>query len=270
MEENKTNQVLTNVSKTYTENSYLRMLVNLIPYIGSSLDICFSERWNKITMSRFEDFIISVQEEFSDIKNKYINKDFVESEDFADLARMCINSSAKARHHEKILLFAKIFSGAVTSAKFDIDEFEEILPTLELVSERELLVLNHLDTWETNLNDNYLKMLDYSEVRTSSQSDFFGGIPVYKGFWDAFIHELITTNNLKKEDIEYLLHTTSQKGLFTFDWFDVSKQNNTDGIDIMVARESFQHTMEGKLTPLYKRMKKYILTQDIETQKKEI
>lgn len=264
MEIKSANQLLTNASKAYTENPILRMITNLIPTIGGSLDIAFSEKWNKINNSRIEVFMTSLTEDLSDIKENFVNKDFIESEDFANLYKTCLTSSIKTRHHERILLFARILKGAMTSDKFDMDEFEEILPTLEIVSERELMLLNHLDIWETNLTNNYLKMLEYSEVRTGSTISNFEGIPVYSGFWDAFTKELETNYNLSTENVEYLLQTASQKGLFTFTRYDVSKQNNKEDMYILAGRDSFQHTMEGKLTPLYKRMKKYILTQNKE------
>jgi len=137
---------------------------------------------------------------------------------------------------------------------------------------RELLVLNHLDAWEYNLTNNYNKMLEYSEVRKNSTPGGFAGIPVYFGFWEAFKDSLIKTSELKNEDIEYLLQTSAQKGLFSFGVYDISKQNknyNSTGLQILAARESFQHTMDGRLTPLYKRLKKYILIVDVKTTNNE-
>ena len=253
------NKALTKASKTYAKNVFLRGLVNFIPYVGGALDIVFSEKWNNITQRRIEDFMDCVKQEFAQIEESKINKEFIESDDFADLTIKFLISSARTRHHEKISLFAGILRGATTTDEFDMDEFEEILPTFELVSVRELLILKHLSAWEFNLINNYIKMLDYSEVRKSATPGGFVGIPVYSGFWDAFVDELIKETELKKEDIEYLLQTASQKGLFAFGTYEIADKYD-NGFQIKAGRQSFDHTMQGKLTPLFKRMEKYILT----------
>lgn len=259
------NQAITRVSKAYSENTTFRGLVNLIPNVGGTLDIIFTERWNSLTQARIEDFMECVKDEFAAIEENSINKDFLESNDFTDLTVKCLASSAKSRHREKIKLFAKVLKNAVTLDKFNVDEFDEILPTFELVSMRELLVLNHLDTWEYNLANNYSKMLGYSEVRKSSEIGGFAGIPVYFGLWEAFKDTLIKISELNNDDIEYLLQTSSQKGLFSFGVYDTSvhtgKYKSTE-LQILAARDSFRHTMNGKLTPLFKRLKKYILDVD--------
>lgn len=37
---------MTELSKKYGGNPYLRSVINLIPYIGGSLDILLTEKWN--------------------------------------------------------------------------------------------------------------------------------------------------------------------------------------------------------------------------------
>jgi len=59
--------------------------VNLIPNVGGTLDIIFTERWNHLTQKRIEDFMECVKDEFAAIKENNINKSFLESNDFADL-----------------------------------------------------------------------------------------------------------------------------------------------------------------------------------------
>lgn len=242
-------------SKLYSDNVVLRGLVNLIPTIGGVLDIIFCERWNKITAKRFEDFIDFVKKEFEMLNVEKVNKEFINSDDFADLTVKCISSSVKSRHQDKIRLYANILKDASLSEKFDLDEFEEILPVFELVSIRELGVLNHLDEWEYNLKNKYTKMLDYSEIRKSVVEGLPAGIPIYFSFWDAFVDEVCNKYNLTKEDVNYLLQTSSQKGLFVFESYDASKQKG-----IYSARETFRHWMNGKVTLLFKRLKKYVIS----------
>ena len=244
---------LIRASKAYSDNIVLRGLVNLIPTVGSVLDIIFCEKWNNITEKRIEEFIEFTKNEFEKVDELKVNKEFINSEDFADLTVRCLSSSTRTRHQEKIRLFAKVLKNAATSTKFDLNEFEEILPTFEQVSVRELTVLSHLETWEFNLKDNYVKMLEYSEIRKSAGAGLPPGIPVYSGFWDAFVDEVCNKYLLTKEDVEYLLQTSSQKGLFVFGNYDVSKNN------IYAGRDYFQHKMNGKLTALFSRMKKYVL-----------
>lgn len=247
------NNKLIRASKTYSDNIVLRGLVNLIPAIGGVLDIIFCERLNQITAKQTEDFIEFTKKEFEKVDENKVNKEFINSDDYADLTVRCLSSSIRTRHKEKIKLFAKVLKSAATSENFDLNEFEEILPTFEQVSIRELTVLFHLETWEFNLKNNYIKMLDYSEIRKSVVPGS-PGIPVYFGFWDAFVDEVCNKCQLTKEDIEYLLQTSSQKGLFVFGSYDVSQKKT------YAARDSFQPKMNGKLTPLFTRMKKYILS----------
>ncbi len=253
----KRNNKLTTASKTYSSNIALRGLVNLIPYVGSTLDVVFCEKWNRITARRIDDFINFTKREFEKIEDKMINKEYLESEDFADLTVKCLTGATKTRHKEKIELYAKVLKNAATSKDFDLNEFEEILPTFEQISIRELTVLSHLYKWEYNLNNNYTKMLGYSEVRISLDPSFPPGIPVYHGFWDAFLDEVSNRFKISKEDSEYLLQTSSQKGLFIFESYNTSKNN------IYAGRESFDHHMKGRLTPLFSKFKKYVFAQSI-------
>jgi hypothetical protein len=163
---------LNKASKAYTSNIALRGLIDLIPYVGSTLDIVFCEKWNRITTNRINDFICFTKREFEKIEYNFINKEYIDSDDFADLTVKCLSGATKTRHKEKIELYAKVLTNAAISDDFDLNEFEEILPIFEQISIRELTILSYLDKWEYDLNQNYLRMLNYSEVRISLNPDF--------------------------------------------------------------------------------------------------
>lgn len=240
-------------SRIYSQNIALRTVVNLIPYVGSAMDIILTSQWSRITEKRLNDFLEFTKKEFDNINNKSINKEFIESDDFVDLTVKCLTTATKTRNQKKIALLAKILKNAAISKRFEYDEFEEILPTFEQVSIRELTILVHLNLWENNLKNNYIKMLNYSEIRRSAAPNFPPGIPVYLGFWDAFLDDVNKLYKINKEDSEYLLHTSAQKGLFLFEPYSTVKFNT------YAARESFDHTMKGKLTPLFFKLKKFVL-----------
>lgn len=246
------NKQLAKASKKYAKNVALRSLVNLIPTIGSSLDVIFTEKWNRIVAKRIESFFKYTQQEFEKIQEEKVNKEFIESEDFADLVVNCLSMSSKTRQKEKIKMFSNILKNASIVEKFDYEEFIEIIHIVEVISVREFYVLKHLEEWEDNLQNDYRKMLGYSEKRKITVPNTNLGIPIYFSFWDAFISETADKLETSKKNVEYIIQTSAQKGLFVFKQYNVSKNG------ILSARETFKHTMDGKLTELYFKMIKYI------------
>jgi len=249
------NKQLAKASEQYTKNIALRSLVNSIPAIGSSLDIIFTEKWNRIVMKRIENFFKFTRQEFKKIKENEVNTKFIESDDFVDLVVNCISISSKSRQKEKVKLLSNILINASIAEQFDYEEFIEIIHIVEVISVREFHVLKHLEEWEYDLSNDYRTMLGYSEKRNITVPNTNMGIPIYFSFWDAFISETANKLEISKENVEYLLHTSAQKGLFSFQQYNVTKNG------ILSARKTFKHTMEGKLTELYFQIIKYIIEQ---------
>ncbi|MEK7258123.1 MAG: hypothetical protein AAB316_25430, partial [Bacteroidota bacterium] len=166
----------------------------------------------------------------------------------------CLTMSAKTRQTEKIKLLSNILKNASTISDFSYDDFDEILNIVDSISVRELVILRELELWETELKRNYLRMLDYSEVRHITVPNTNLGLPIYFSFWDAFFEKTSKKINCSKEDVEYLISLAEQKGLLIKETYDASIY----GEGITSARETFQPIMKARLTTLYSKLIKYI------------
>lgn len=241
------------ISQAYSQNLVARAFVNAIPYIGSSLDLVFSEKWNKISNIRTQMFFDFIKDELEKIDEAKINQSFIESDDFADLTVKCLELSSRSRKQEKIKMIAKILTNAIITGKFDIEEFEEIKYIIDQISLREITFLSHLETLEDELKNNYIQMLERSNKR-----GIINGVnaPKFSSFYDAFLSDLFNKYKINKEDADYLLRTCTIKGLLIDDRIDYSK--NTP---IKSGHESFSHTMPMQLSNFYFIFKKYILVE---------
>jgi hypothetical protein len=107
--------VFTRASEYYSKNTALRAVVNLIPAIGSSLDIIFASKGQEITQRRVYNFFDVLKEE--------------------------LEATVRTRNTAKIELYTKVLSGAIKT--HDRSEFspEDYLATLIELTPREIEVL---------------------------------------------------------------------------------------------------------------------------------
>lgn len=111
--ETKLKEKFHNAAIAYSDISELRALVNLIPVIGSSIDVIISSEAQKVQFKRIQGTISHLTDEMRDIDEEKIDRSFLETEEFFDLLLLFFEKCMKTRHSEKIILNCKILAGSV-------------------------------------------------------------------------------------------------------------------------------------------------------------
>jgi len=135
----KLSEKLAQASEAYAQNTWLRALINLIPHIGSSLDIILASR-GEIHKKRMFEFLKNLKEELSNIEEEKIDKAYLETEEFSDILLKLMEASMKSRDREKIRLYAKFLRGAVLIQDRSQVPLEDYLATLVELTPIELEV----------------------------------------------------------------------------------------------------------------------------------
>jgi hypothetical protein len=100
-------------SEIYLRNTALRALITSIPHIGGPLDIIFNSKGNKIIQKRITFLLENLKKEFNLLKVEFINKDFLDSEEFFDLIIKAIDASSRTASRNKILYYSRILKGSI-------------------------------------------------------------------------------------------------------------------------------------------------------------
>ena len=122
------NKKIIKLLEKYSNNAILRSLVNLIPYIGGSIDALFSTRAQEISLKRLNKYFENLRTTFEHVNASKIDNDFLQSEEFYDLILQTSHSIAKSRSEDKIVLYSEILKDAVTR------EFKDPLSPDDLVN----------------------------------------------------------------------------------------------------------------------------------------
>lgn len=102
------------ISRKYESSSFLRALVNAIPYAGSSLDVLLSAKWANFHSKRVDDFITIMQAELAELQENSVRKDLLESAEFYDLVYRIAQDVISSRFVETRIAYARIIKSAVT------------------------------------------------------------------------------------------------------------------------------------------------------------
>lgn len=131
-------------SDLYKKNTALRAIMQMIP-CGSALDVVISDGITAMENKRRKAF-------FKALENGHISltKEIIESEDFIHCFCITHNAVIKTRKEEKIQFFARMLQKLAENKTFtDIDDYEEILNTIQELSFREIMLLIILHSYET-------------------------------------------------------------------------------------------------------------------------
>ena len=124
-------------STFYKDLTTLRVAISSIPYVGSQLDLYLSAPGQKFVEERLQYLIEQLQEKMNNIQEEKVDKKVFNTEEGFDLLQKTFIAAAKTRQREKLKLFAKIISCALTKKKKKHDP-ELYLKIVDELSEREL------------------------------------------------------------------------------------------------------------------------------------
>jgi len=206
----------------YQDSPTIRALLNLIPGWGMA-DTFLETRANEIKEERIRTFF----DELAQGKHE-LSDELTQSEDFLHCFFITTRAALNTRRREKIRIFARLLNATqAPENEGNIDEYDEYVNILDNMSYREIRVLTILDKYESQ----------YPVVAGNEQK-----LDEIIPFWEQFEQELIRILNLPPEEVDSVLIRLVRTGcyeIFTGRFFDY-----TGG--------------KGRLTPLYKRLKRLI------------
>ncbi|KGY08992.1 hypothetical protein [Vibrio sinaloensis] len=181
------------LSEAYTENDWLRAIVNLVPSVGGSLDIMISSTHNRLLQERISHLINELASDVSSLEDK-VNNAIAESEEFHDLFILSLERTARISDRNRISAIANILSKCLNGIPAeDIHPVDLILVLTELsMHEAQVLsVIIGIFKHEKELLSGEYNTLVTHDVVTSKlpgiiqpQSDFLCGRLVGKGLLD--------------------------------------------------------------------------------------
>lgn len=158
----------TGFSESYVRNTTMRAGVNLIPYVGGTIDVLLAGKAERLQESRIQSLISAFTEEMSDIEARFVNKVYFETEEGIDLLVEAIERAKKTRNANKIQLYAKILRGATTIGPGEMSPRpEEYIAVLSELSPRELAVAKIIFEYQ---RDEYLGEDGINELQWASQT----------------------------------------------------------------------------------------------------
>ena len=127
------------VIQKYEGNTVLRVIVNLIPYVGGSLDVALN-KWSQIKQRRIDELMNAISEELNGIQETAINQAYLESEEFYDLIYQIVNNALANRCPETRSAYAKVVRFAVLNEETTAN-LEDIIRQVEGMREKDLFFL---------------------------------------------------------------------------------------------------------------------------------
>lgn len=116
----------------------------LIPYVGGSLDIILSHRFQEIAKRRIEFMLAALATRLKDVTEDKIDLAFLESEDWADIVRLAIERSARIRNKERLAAVAEILKGVATREVCATGHAEDLLEVIASLNDEETVVLREV------------------------------------------------------------------------------------------------------------------------------
>jgi hypothetical protein len=176
----------------YRDHALIRALVQLVPFgIGSATDALIVTRLEKLRRERARVLF----DELASGRAR-LSPDLIQSDDFLHSYFVTLKAALDTRRHGKIRLFARLLRAAATSEDIGcVDEYEELLGTLDELSYREIQLLSLLDRY----------------TRTAAQTDGHE----QNSLRQALKSEIEKHLGISPEELPGILARLQRSGLFT-------------------------------------------------------
>ena len=212
------------LAQTYQQQPVLRALVNLLPG-GGSLGELLIARADEIVRERLRVFF----DELASGRME-LTEELVQGEDSLHACLATVRAASHTRPRDKIRLLARLLLGSVRGIDLSsIDEYEELLASLDLASARELALLALLDTYNAGLPQN-------------------PGLDAQNAARAAFYSECRERLGIERADVPSALARIERTGFFKTE----QVAGGEDGYTTMRYSDSLGF---GELSPAYHRLK---------------
>lgn len=138
------------LSQKYSSNPILRSVINIIPYVGGSLDIILTEKWNSFYQRRTEQMLEELSSDLKNLENK-VDEEYLNSEEFFDIIYKVLNEALKTRLDEKRKIYSKIIRDSL-SAKKETMETESVLEIVSSLYEMDIMFIHIIDQFLKSSN----------------------------------------------------------------------------------------------------------------------
>jgi hypothetical protein len=126
-----------------TGGKVIATALNTVPIVGGVLSDIANEIIAKRQNKRLNDFLISLSEKLHNVTEK-INKEFIRTAKFEDLAEDIFSKAAETRQQEKLDALRSIFLNTLLSDRPDYDEAMEIAALIYQWQPRHIILLKIL------------------------------------------------------------------------------------------------------------------------------
>jgi len=133
----------TELSKKYSDNSLIRTVVNIIPYVGGSLDLLLTDKWNKFYQRRIENMLEQISNDMGQIEGK-IDEEYLNTEEFFDIILKILKEASQTRLDEKRKLYSKVLRDSISKRKTKIS-LESIIDIISTLNETDLFFINRIE-----------------------------------------------------------------------------------------------------------------------------
>lgn len=211
---------LDSIFEKYRRKTAFRVLVNRIPYVGSSLDLVINQTWEKMQAERLRNLFDELAK-----GTTLLSDELVENVEFVHCFMATCRAVLHTHRHEKIELFGRMLKSTFIEVdSIDLDEFDQYLAILDDLNYREILALRLLDTYSGRPRDQMQNDLQW----TSS-------------FWDEYVREMSQKLSVEPEELPAFMARMARTGCY---------EVFTGYLDAFGER--------GKLTPIYFRLKRLV------------
>jgi hypothetical protein len=209
----------------YSDTLPVKLLIQNIPYIGTSLDTILSETGNKWREKRMQVFLQCFDERIRVIETSDLNtiadiQNKVSTEDFYDLFMQACYKSTMTYKKEKISLYANILKNYLIK-DIPLDEYltEIFLDITDNLSEIEIHKISELQSKSLDIFYSYMdKPFDIErmkdDISTRKLDTDFHGIPKEYEYDSLYMYYF---NRLEKYDL-IKIETIENQGFITVGW----------------------------------------------------
>lgn len=179
----------------YEGQTWIRSLIQLIPFgLGSAFDVAASGKafdYRRRRMRVFFDELASGAAPLSE--------EVIESEDFLHCYFRTVEAADRSRVDSKIRRLARLLRCGFSSTELaGVDEFEELLASIDSVSDREFSVLVLLRRYEISATGKHVEN-ELARVGT---------------YWHQFRHDAIHDCGVRRDELNAFLMRIERSGLY--------------------------------------------------------
>jgi len=122
------NEVAESLIKKYGDSPWVKSVVASLPVVGAFLDSHFNSMVNEIYQRRIDSMFYEIQNELSFLKDKSIDRSYLESEEFFDLSQNAFSRALKIADVDRTSAIARLVAECL------VGEQNTSIPSFDLVN----------------------------------------------------------------------------------------------------------------------------------------